>query len=280
MKISPRYGDEPIIRLDGSPAAIAVPMLRQRRRFVRELSSLSPQQWAAPSRCEGWRVQDVVAHLVTADQFWHFAISSGLAGSPTRALASFDPKVTPAALVDAVRDTPVADTLATYVDANDALCTLVESLDDAGWDALAEAPPGHITVSALVHHALWDSWVHERDVLRPLGIAQEEQADEVLACLRYAAALSPAFALQSSNTRTDALALEVERPSARVLVTVDRDVRVTDGAAPAGALVLRGDGVDLLEVLSVRAPVQQPVPDDHAWLLAGLGDVFESSPTG
>lgn len=46
---------------------------------------------------------------------------------------------------------------------------LLGSLEAVDWEALAEAPPGHITVSAVTHHALWDSWIHERDVLLPLG---------------------------------------------------------------------------------------------------------------
>jgi uncharacterized protein (TIGR03083 family) len=280
VKITPRYDTGPIIRLDGPPPAIRTPLLRQRRRFAKQLSTFTPEQWGAASRCVGWRVQDVVAHLTSTDQFWHFAVSSGLAGTPTRMLESFDPKAVPAALVDAVRDAPAADALAAHVEANDALCTLFESLDDAGWDAVGEAPPGHLSISALAHHALWDSWVHERDVLQPLGIAQDEEPDEVLACLRYAAALSPAFALQADAARAGALALVVERPSAQVLVTVGDDVLVTDDGPPPGALVLRGDAVELLEALSVRRPLHQAVPDEHAWLLVGLREVFETTPAG
>jgi uncharacterized protein (TIGR03083 family) len=280
VKISPRYDSEPIISIDGSPSAIAIPFLRQRRRFARELSSLSPEQWSAPSRCEGWRVQDVVAHLTTTDQFWVFAISGGLAGSPTRVLADFDPKATPAALVDAVRATPPADTLTQYLEAGAAFCALVESFDDAAWGTVAESPPGHVTISALVHHALWDSWVHERDVLLPLGLAQDEEPDEVIACLRYAAGLSPAFAVQSGGDRRGALALTVQHPDARILVTVDGAVRISQGAAPSGALVVTGDAIELLEALSVRAPWPQPVGEDQAWLVSALGDVFESAPAG
>ena len=286
VKITPRYDTGPIIRLDGPPSAVRTPLLRQRRRFARQLSTFTPDQWAAASRCEGWRVQDVVAHLTSTDQFWHFAVASGLAGTPTRMLESFDPKAVPAALVDAVRDVPAADALAAYVEANDALCMLFESLDDAGWDAVGEAPPGHLGIGALAHHALWDSWVHERDVLQPLGIAQDEEPDEVLACLRYAAALSPAFALQAGGARAGTFALVVERPPAQILVTVGDDVRVTDGTDRIGggvmsdAFVLRGDAVELLEALSVRRPLRQAVPDEHAWLLAGLREVFETTPAG
>lgn len=278
MQISPRYDAEPIVRLDGTPSAVGPAMLRQRRRFADQLARLSREQWETPSRCEGWRVQDVVAHLTGTDQFWNLSIQSGLAGSPTRYLASFDPKATPATLVDGMRGADPAAALAAFLEADQALCATVEGLDDAAWTAIGEAPVGHITISGVVHHALWDAWVHERDVLEPLGLHQEVHADEVEACLRYAAALAPAFSLQTSAV-TGALALDLHDPDLTVLVTVADDcVSVTTADAPAGALVLRGPALDVLEALSVRAPWRQPIPPDQAWLVAGLAEVFESTP--
>ena len=61
------------------------------------------------------------------------------------------------------------------------------------------------------------------------------------------------------------------------MVTVGDDVRVTDAEPPDGALVLRGDAVEVLEALSVRVPWSQPIPDEHAWLLEGLTEVFETT---
>lgn len=278
MKISPRYDTEPIVHLDVEPGAVGVPFLRQRRRFVSALAELSPEQWATPSRCDGWRVQDVAAHLAGADQFWHLSIVSGLAGEPTRVLAAFDPKATPAAMVDAVRGASPAETLASLREASEVLCATVEALDAAGWRALAESPAGHVTIDALVHHALWDCWIHERDVLLPLGLSQPEETDEIVAGLRYAVAIGPALALQSRTGRTGSLVLDVTRPDARVVVTVGEEVRVGRGGdAPDGALVLTGDAVDLVEALSVRAPWRQPIPEDRAWLLEGLSEVFETT---
>ena len=83
----------------------------------------------------------------------------------------------------------------------EALCRQFETLDDGGWSTLAEAPHGHVTISAMALHALWDSWVHERDILLPLGLAPEHHDDEVAASLRYAAALGPAFALSRGADR-------------------------------------------------------------------------------
>jgi uncharacterized protein (TIGR03083 family) len=276
VKISPRYDTDPLVTLDGPADAVAVPLVRQRRRFVDVLSSLSPEQWEMPSRCEGWRVQDVAAHLAGVDRFWNLVIESGLAGTPTRFLADFDPKATPASLVDDVRAASPQETLAALLEASRTLCATVESLEHEAWLAIGESPAGHVTMTALAHHALWDCWVHERDVVVPLGMAQDEQPDEIVASLRYAAALAPMFALQAGSDRTGTLAVDVTRPDARVVVTVDDHVRVANGDPPPGALVLTGHAVDVLESLSVRAPWRQPIPDDHAWLVTTSAEVFEA----
>lgn len=219
-------------------------------------------------------MQDVAAHLAGVDQFWNLAIRSGLAGKPTRFLTGFDPKATPASLVDDARAASPQETFAAFLDASGALCATVESLDADGWLAIGESPAGRVTISTLAHHALWDSWVHERDVLLPFGMAQDEHPDEVVASLRYAAALAPMFALQVGDDRTGTLAVEVTRPDARFVVTVGDHVHVADGDPPESALVLSGDAVDVLEALSVRAPWRQPIPDDDAWLVTTVAEVF------
>lgn len=276
MKISPRYGSDPILRIGGEPAAIATPLLRQRRRFAELLASLDDAQWSAPSRCEDWRVQDVASHLTGVDQFWLLSIQSGLAGAPTQFLADFDPKATPGALVDATRGVTPQEALAGYLTANEAFCAAIEALDDDGWAAVAESPAGHVSLDALAHHALWDSWVHERDVLSPLGLAQVEEADEILASLRYAAALAPMFALQTATAPgLGTLVVAPDDLDASIVITVTDHVAVHDGDAPDGALVLRGAAIDLLDALSIRASHAQPVPADQAWLLAGLAEAFD-----
>jgi uncharacterized protein (TIGR03083 family) len=276
VEISPRYEGPAIISIGGAPEAIAEPFLRQRGRLLDVLGSLTDEQWRASSRCDGWTVQDVATHLVSVDGFWGLSINEGLRGSPSRFLVGFDPKATPDQLVDAARGVSPSETLAALTGVTAPLLDLVRGLDASSFAATAEAPPGHISVSGLLHHALWDAWVHERDILEPLGLAQERHDDEVLVSLRYAAALAPAFAISNGETRHGAMA--VVTPQATIVVAVDGDVvRVADGSVPDGALVLEGDAVDLLEALSIRRPLPVAIADEHAWLLAGLAEVFESA---
>ena len=280
MQLNPRYGDDPIITLDGPGASVLAPAARQRRRLAETLASFTADQWAHPTRCEGWTTREVIAHLDSTNSFWAFSITSGLAGEPTRFLTDFDPVTSPPALIASTAELATDDLLARFTASTVALVALLESIDEPGWQTLAEAPPGHLHISAVAHHALWDSWVHERDVLLPLGLPQEVHDDEVAACLRYAASLSPAFALTLAEQRIGRLAVQVAEPTLSFSVEVDGRAAVHDGAPDVADLVLRGDAVQLLEALSLRAPLEQPVPDDAAWLLRGLAVAFDADEGG
>ena len=281
MQLAPRYDGPPIITFD-LPAAVRAPFLRQRDRLAAALAGLSGEQWAAPSRCEAWSALDVAIHLQGTNGFWHVSIASGLAGEPTRYLGGgFDPRATPAAMVDAGRSVALEEAVEQLRASDRALYDLVAGLDEAAWQTTAEAPPGHLPVELVVHHALWDAWVHERDILLPLGLTPAEEDDEVLACLRYAAALGPALGLGiggdgfGSGSGGD-FVLEVNDPDARLVVEVGDVVRVHDGDAPDGATVVRGQAVDVLEVLSVRTPPGGDVSESAAWLAGALATIFEN----
>jgi uncharacterized protein (TIGR03083 family) len=275
MQLAPRYGTDPLITLDGSPNDIAVPAIRQRRRLAAILATFTEAQWAHPSRCAGWSNRDVIVHLDSTNSFWAFAISEGVKGSPTQFLATFDPVSAPAQLVAGAAGRSAQDVLASFESSTEALVAVWATLADDEWVALAEAPPGHISVSALTHHALWDSWVHERDIVLPLGISPVEEADEIEACLRYAVALGPAFALTNGTSLRGRLGVDVTHPEVFAVVDIGDHVAVSSTGDVATDLTLSGDSVALLEALSIRRPLSQPVPDEHRWMLTGLAEVFD-----
>jgi uncharacterized protein (TIGR03083 family) len=283
MQLTPRYGSDPLLVLDGPPGAVAGPAIRQYRRLAATVASFTDEQWAHPSRCEGWSSRDVIAHLETANNFWVLSITAGLRGDPTRFLATFDPVATPAQLVAATDGVPTAEVVERFLAGTESLVELLASLDGDDWRKPAEAPPGHLSIDALVHHAFWDSWIHERDILLPQGTTPDEEADEIAAALRYVAGLGPAFAISNGTAHTGTLAAEAADPEVSFVVEVDDAVTVRSASADAiaGADVrLGGDAVDLLESLSIRRPLDQAVPAASAWMLGGLADVFTpASPT-
>ena len=278
MELRPRYGDDPLLVLEGPPAAVAEPTIRQRRRLIDVLARFDEADWDHPTRCAAWTARDVIVHLDSTNAFWSHSIAAGRRGEPSRVLAHFDPVASPAAMVAAAGRPSGGEVLERFEASTAVLIGLIESLDGSGWERIAEAPPGHLSTSAVVHHALWDSWIHERDILLPRGIEPEREQDEIAASLRYAAALSPAFALNEDPTVRGTLAVEVRDPDLAIVVEVGDRVVVRDGTAQDADLRLGGDAVDLVDALSIRRPIEAVIPPDAAWLLRGLATAFDVEP--
>ncbi len=276
MLLSPRYEGPAVVLMDGSPADVAGPVAVQRRRLQEVVAGFGTAEWQHASRCEGWTGQDVIAHLVTVNGFWTASIAAGLAGEPTRMLAAFDPAATPPLLVDPLRALSATELLVRFTDSNEELLGALAALDDDGWEAVAEAPPGHVSVRVLAHHALWDAWVHERDILLPLGEAPVEDDAELAACLRYSAAVGPALVCAADPSRRGALVAEATDLGLRAVVEAGESVTVHGGPAPEGAGRVAGRAVDLVEGFSVRGPLDAgEVPEGSRWLLDGLPAVFD-----
>jgi uncharacterized protein (TIGR03083 family) len=276
MRLSPRYDGPPIVSIAGSPDDQLAPLLRQRRRLEATLVDLDEDEWHAATRCDDWTVQDVVAHLIGVNAFWQMSVLSGLAGTPTRVLVDFDPAATPAMMVGPMRALAPAEILDQFVSSNDGFLGAIAELDAEGWETLAETPPGHVPIRLLAHHALWDSWVHERDIELPRGVTPPIEPDEVLSSLRYAAALSPAIAVNSGNAIAGVFRVEATDPELSFAVQVGQSVAVRDGSAPSDAPCLRGGAVELVEALSIRAPLPASTPPEWHQLLEGLASAFDS----
>ena len=274
MLIKPRYDLPVILTLDGPADAIRVPLVRQRQRLVEIGHELDDDEWAAPSRCAGWRIQDVFAHLVGVDGFWHLSVAAGLAGEPTRFLAAFDPAATPAAMVDATQGQSPSETLEQFVAASGQFVALMERLDAADFERLAESPPGHVSISALAHHALWDAWTHERDILEPLGRTQTAEPDEIAACLRYCAAMGPGLQLQSGPSRPGTYSIIATDPAVACSIEIDESVHVRAGATSATPTIT-GDATDLIDALTIRSPLPDAAPIEWHELRAGLATAFD-----
>ena len=274
MRVTPRYDGPALLEIAGPVDDQLVPVTRQRRRFETMLSSLDVDEWRAATRCAGWTVQDVAAHLVGVNAFWEMSITAGLAGEPTRVLGNFDPASTPSLLIEPMRALPPGEVLARLVASHDSLLGVIAGLDDAGWATPAETPAGYVPIRLLAFHALWDCWIHERDVALPLGRTPAIEADEVASSLRYAAALSPGFLVSSGEGCRGRYAVEAHEPDTRFWLEVDDSVHVYDGAAPPDAVCLRGGAVALTEALSVRAPLPADAPAEWHALLGGLAAAF------
>lgn len=275
MMLAPRYDGPVVLSIDGSADDQLVPFHRQRRRMLAMLAELTDEQWISASRCDGWAARDIVAHLVDVNAFWHVSIAAGLAGEPSRLLEGFDPATTPPMLVGRMSALSARQVFDRFVSSSEALLDIASDLTDEQWSRLAESPAGHVPIRLVVQHALWDCWVHERDIAVPLGIAPVADPDELTSCLRYAAVIGPVLGLGLGRAPSTLVAVEATDPAIRFVVEIDGSVSLRDEAA-AGVPSLRGDALALVEALSLRAPMPTSSPIEWSLLLAGLATAFDS----
>jgi uncharacterized protein (TIGR03083 family) len=276
MILAPRYDGPTILSVDGQSHDQLQPFTRQRRRMQAMLAELTDEEWMTASRCAGWTARDVVAHLVGVNTFWYSSIGAGLAGLPTRVLSGFDPAATPPVMVDWMSSLTTREVFDQFVSTTDGLLGMVAELTDRGWSTLAETPAGHVPIRLLAQHALWDSWIHERDVAIPLGIATTLEPDELRSCLQYAAAISPVLGIGLGRSYLGVFAVEATNPSVRFILDVGESVAVRDESAEATVPCLRGDAVDLIEALSLRAPMPPSTPVEWSQLVGGLATAFDA----
>ena len=260
--------------MDGAVPDPGLAVTRQRRRMEQTLVGLSPEAWASPSRCDGWSVRDVIAHLATVNQFFEASVRAGRAGTPTQMLASFDPAAHPDMLVEALGPISTNEVFEMFVASNDGLLSAVAEVSGDEWSLLAEAPPGHVGIDRVVDHALWDSWVHERDIAVPLGLAMEEEADELAACLRYVAAVGPALGAGHPGRFIGTLAVVATDPETHFTVVAGETVAVKEGPGASDAPCLRGTAVELIDALSFRSALPSGAPEEWQHMMAGLAAAF------
>lgn len=275
MQLAPLYLDRPLIVLDGDPSAIAAPTIAQRQRLVETVTGLSDDELWRPSRCDEWSGVDVIAHLDGTNRFWSMSIAAARAGEPGRVLDGFDPVATPAAMVEAGRGRSPSEVVDALAASTARLIDDISSVPSDAWEMLGEAPPGHSTLSAVIHHALWDSWVHERDILVPLGIDVVAASDEITAGLRYAAALGPAIGRTTGEERTGRLVVAGDDPDLAFAVDIAEQIAVITLTPRVESADIAGSSVALLEAFSARGPFPQQLGDDSSWMLLGLRAAFD-----
>jgi uncharacterized protein (TIGR03083 family) len=175
-------GDQIAVDLD--PAAVLAAHARHRRRFAQEVAELDDVALATASRCHLWSVADVLRHVRDVDE-WMQAIWTG--GRPP--FTSFDPIMTPHEFVLKGRAIPDAEARDRYVESCEVMAADVDASGPERWGVVSVSPVGFVPWWLSALHVFFDSWIHERDVLLPLGITPPVEDDEATAVLAYSFAI-------------------------------------------------------------------------------------------
>lgn len=140
-------------------SADAMQMARaEREEFAALLEGLTPQHWECPTLCRGWRVCDVVAHVIGYDPLSRMQLVRWMAkGLVTRGGSN-------------------AVEVAEYVDKSpEELTALMREY----------ALPRGITAGFGGRIALTDGMIHQQDIRRPLGILRTIPAEPLRIALDF-----------------------------------------------------------------------------------------------
>jgi uncharacterized protein (TIGR03083 family) len=123
------------------------------RSFAQLIGALSDSDWTRETRCTGWQVRDVAAHVVgQAIDTVSGAIGSRTPDDQAAALRSESPTVLAAQLHTALSS----------------ITQLATVIDDAAWSAPSPVPG--LTLGQGTHALLQDAYVHGDDVRAALGL--------------------------------------------------------------------------------------------------------------
>jgi uncharacterized protein (TIGR03083 family) len=222
------------IRVDLDPVPTLAAYARHRRRFAAEVASLDEVALAEPSRCSEWSVADVLRHGHDVDT-WMQAIWTGKA----LPFSSFDPRTTPMEFVVAGRAMSDVQARDRFVVSAETMAADVGASGEERFGLPSLSPVGVVPWWLSALHVFYDSWVHERDVLLPLGRESAVVEDEVAPVLAYCLAIVGTL---------------ISEPVDAVVC----GVRLTTGEGPAMATPLApaGDMAATVDALSGRGSVE------------------------
>jgi uncharacterized protein (TIGR03083 family) len=195
------------------------------------LSALDEDQWSAGTCLPGWRVRDIVAHLI--------GIEAQLAGEPVPAV-DLDVEALPHVhnalgaanerWVQALRTEDTGALLDRFRGLTRERATTLAELSTADLDAPSWTPVGEGTYRRMLEIRVFDCWLHDQDIRdaigRPgheTGLCAERSVDEVARVLGYV------VGKRARAPQGAAVTIELTGPVCRTLhVLVDGPARVVD----------------------------------------------------
>jgi uncharacterized protein (TIGR03083 family) len=229
------------------------------------LSTLSDAQWEAATPLPGWRVHDVVAHLIGTESIL-LGIKTPAADVDASALPHVHNPI--GALnerwVRHLRDRSPADMLHRFRSVTDDRRKQLAETTDSEWVSITLTPAGPDTYGRFMRIRTFDCWMHEQDIREAVGV---RSADDVLAVDSSRLALdevaaSMGYIVAKLGGAPDGSRIEVELtgPLHRTIrVAVDGHGRVVDHFDEPPTSTIRLDGVLFTRLIGGRSSAA-----DHA----------------
>ena len=251
---------EPIsVTIDPALAPSLGPWHAHRARFESTLRRFSAEDWLRPTRCAAWNAREVIGHLTVVDGFWAMTFANGRDGQePTTFLRGFNPSSSTDDLVAATLPLSTDELLERFSSGAVALASVLDPLTDEQWQNRMESPLGHLPLVCSAGHMFWDSWLHERDILEPLGMTMPIAADELLG-LQGGTRDDPNPVGPGPDAPIDATVTFDDLPGVALRVRIDTAIEIRRADRAEGT-TSAGSAAEFVDASAGRAPLQ-PILD-------------------
>ena len=257
------------LNLDAAEALILDAFARQRERLVAIAHDLGDEEWATPSRCSAWDVRELLLHVVGATD----ACRETLTGGQPVFGGSFDPNATPSEFVDRCASLS-ASTAVELLEAS--IATTVTAIElRRGRSPVLQVPSiwgERIDWRLFVAHMFFDGWMHERDLLIPLGREPTVFGAEARLAAAYALHIA-AIVAGGFGLGLDATLHLGGAGAASYRVTANRFDVVVEVQPLDASAVVDGDTVVVTEAVSGRGPALGSALDSTPDVLDALSGV-------
>lgn len=229
----------------------------ERRGTLTFLRPLDPERFDTPTSLPGWRIREVVAHLITTDRaaVTGRALPLAFGASPIDRLEAWNEQQVPKW---AAR--PVSELLAALDRWGRRFAALARSLPAALYRVRVSTPWGRGPAGIAVWVRAYDEWVHRQDIRRALDL-EDEEADMAPITEFLLTAIGSAV-LPSLKGRQGRVAISLEgapvaeweyqlqRGSAGPRASSRVDARIS---APASPFIMAAAGRDRFSDLAARS---------------------------
>ncbi|MFZ0834026.1 MAG: maleylpyruvate isomerase family mycothiol-dependent enzyme [Mycobacterium sp.] len=135
------------------------------------LAGLSDEQWKAPTELPGWRVHDVVAHIVGTESFL-MGVPPPTPDCDVSALPHVKNQIGEMneCWVRHLRDEPPDAMLDKFRSVTAERRQSLTAMDDDAWNETTATPVGPDTYGRFMRVRIFDCWMHEQDIRYAAGV--------------------------------------------------------------------------------------------------------------
>ena len=213
------------------------------------LEELDEAGWAAPSRCPGWSVSDVVLHLAQTNEMALASLDDTMDEFLGRMAASVPPTADvdagAAAMVEVERGAPPADVQARWEEGAAALRARFAAAD---LGARVTWVAGQLSARTLATTRLAETWIHAGDIAAASG-PLPAPTDRLWHISRLAWRTVPYAFVRAGRPAPGPVVFDLVGPSGDAWHFAPEDL----DAAPGPVTTVTGDALDLCLVAGQRA---------------------------